>query len=155
FAGVETAASINDFIHEALPFYPNLSREQCRVALVHSGEVILPELSEKLGRYAQGKLAGRGVEIHTKTRVASYEDQVVRLSGGAEVRAATVIWTAGTSPNPLLDDLACHKDRGRVVVDECLRVKEWMNVWALGDCAVVPDSRTGKPHPPTAQHAIR
>jgi NADH dehydrogenase len=42
-----------------------------------------------------------------------------------------------------------------VVVEETLAVPGWPGVWALGDCAVVPDRRTGKPHPPTAQHAIR
>jgi NADH:ubiquinone reductase (H+-translocating) len=34
-------------------------------------------------------------------------------------------------------------------------VPEWPGVWALGDCAVVPDRKTGKAYPPTAQHALR
>ena len=42
--------------------------------LVHPGEVILPELSEKLGRYAQEKLVGRGVEIRAKTKVTAVTD---------------------------------------------------------------------------------
>ena len=33
FAGVETIASINDFLHDALPFYPNLKNEMLRVVL--------------------------------------------------------------------------------------------------------------------------
>jgi NADH dehydrogenase FAD-containing subunit len=36
-----------------------------------------------------------------------------------------------------------------------LQVPGWPGVWALGDCAVVPDSRTGRYHPPTARHALR
>jgi NADH dehydrogenase len=66
-----------------------------------------------------------------------------------------VVWTAGTSPHPLIHGLPCELDRGRIVVNETLAVNGWPGVWALGDCAVVPDPRTGKPHPPTAQHALR
>ncbi len=60
FAGVETLGAINDFIREALPFYPNLRREFVRTVLVTPEQVILPELSSKLGAYAQRKLAARG-----------------------------------------------------------------------------------------------
>ncbi|MFO0829859.1 MAG: NAD(P)/FAD-dependent oxidoreductase [Phycisphaerales bacterium] len=156
FAGVETAASIHDFIHEALRFYPNLTPDQCKVVLVHSGKTILPELSPTLGRYAQRKLAERGVEIRTDARVSSYgADQVVRLAGGDAMLAGTLVWTAGTSPNPLVGELDCPRERGRLVVDSCLRVTGMRGVWSLGDCAVVPNVDTGQPHPPTAQHAIR
>ncbi len=155
FAGVETAAAINDFIHGALPFYANLAPDQVRVVLVHSGEVILPELGEKLGGYAQRKLAGRRVEVRTGVRVAQYTGGTVTLTDGTAIRAGTLIWTAGTSPNPLLETLPCPRDRGRLVVDEYLRVPEWPGLWALGDCAVVHDPATGRPHPPTAQHALR
>jgi NADH dehydrogenase len=155
FAGVETIAGMNDFVHQALPFYPHIPREKVRMILVHPGDVILPELSEKLGRYAQGKLVGRGVEIRSKTKVASVTERGVTLSDGTEINAATIIWTAGTQPNPLLKTLPCKTEKGRVCVDETLSVPGWPGVWALGDCALVPDPATGGFHPPTAQHAIR
>src|SRR5207249_7496691 len=69
FAGVETIAGINDFLRESVEFYPNLSAEMLRIVLVHPGEVILPELGPKLGAYTQKKLAQRGVDIRTNTRV--------------------------------------------------------------------------------------
>ena len=69
FAGVETVASINDFVRAALKFYPNLKEEMLRVLLVHPGAVILPELGPELGRYAQTVLARQGVEILLNTRV--------------------------------------------------------------------------------------
>lgn len=155
FAGVETAAAIHDFVHEALPYYPNLSPEQIRVVVVHSGEAILPELGPKLGHYAMRKLKDRGVEIVTGLRVARCEEGAVVLSDGSAIESDTLIWTAGTAPNPLVGALPCNLEGGRIKVDEQLAVPEWPGVWAVGDCACVPDSRTGKPHPPTAQHAIR
>jgi NADH dehydrogenase len=155
FAGVETAAAINDFAHEALRFYPNLAPNDLRVVLVHSGKVILPELSERLGHYARRKLEGRGVDVRLGVKVAELTREHVRLSDGSMIRSFTLVWTAGTSPSPILATLPCMLDRGRIVVDEALRVPDRPGVWALGDCAVIPNPRTGRPHPPTAQHAIR
>lgn len=155
FAGVETIASLNDFVREALPWYPNLSEEDLRVVLVHSGAHILPELGEELGDYACRKLAARGVEIRTGARVAGLTGEGVLFADGTVIPTRTLVWTAGTSPHPLLATLPCAKDRGRIRVEETLEVSGHRGVWALGDCAMVPDRRTGKACPPTAQHALR
>jgi NADH dehydrogenase len=79
----------------------------------------------------------------------------VVLGDSRSIETRTVVWTAGTSPHPLIHELPCMRDRGRIVVDAMLRVPGWAGVWSLGDCAVVPDPQTGKAHPPTAQHALR
>ena len=77
------------------------------------------------------------------------------LSDG-EIDAQTLVWTAGTAPNPLLKSQPFERDkRGAVKVDFTLGVPGYSGVWALGDCAAVTDARTGQPCPPTAQFAIR
>lgn len=155
FAGVETIAAVNDFVREALTFYPHIDARRLRLVLVHSGAVILPELGPELGAYAQHKLTARGVEMVVNAKVERITSHDVTLGDGTRIPSRMVIWTAGTSPHPLLHELPCALDRGRVHVEETLAVPGFPGVWALGDCAVVPDRRTGKPHPPTAQHALR
>ncbi|MGH7787907.1 MAG: NAD(P)/FAD-dependent oxidoreductase, partial [Candidatus Binatia bacterium] len=155
FAGVETVAAVHDFLVAALPHYPHLTPDDVRVVLVHPGEVILPELSATLGRYAQRKLAQRGVELRLQTKVRGMSADGVALADGTLIPTANLVWTAGSSPNPLLEQLPCARQRGRVVVDECLQVADFNGVWALGDCAVVPDAVGGGVCPPTAQHASR
>ena len=155
FAGVETVAGLNDFVRDALPSYPHLTERMLRVVLVHPGAVILPELGEKLGAYAQKKLAERGVEIRVNTKVEAVSERGVSLSDGTMIETNTLVWTAGTSPNPLLQGLECKKERGRLLVNEYMEVADWPGVWALGDCAAVPDRTTGRSCPPTAQHALR
>jgi NADH dehydrogenase len=161
FAGVETVGAVHDFLHEALPYYPNLRPRDLRVVLVHPGAVVLPELGERLGRYAQARLAERGVEVALGTRVAGVDGDDVALSDGRRIAARTLVWTAGSATNPALRDLPCATVRGRVTVDAALRVPDLPGVWALGDCAHIPDSAAaaaGMPDgafPPTAQHALR
>ena len=155
FAGVETIAGVNDFLRHALRWYPSIRASELRMLLVHSGELILPELGPQLGAYAQRKLAERGVEILTRSRVAAYEDGAVVLKDGTSVSASTLVWTAGTAPNPLLAQLPGRDARGRLAVDAYLRVPEVPGLWAVGDAASVPDGDSDQPCPPTAQHALR
>jgi NADH dehydrogenase len=156
FAGVETVASLNDFVREVLPFYPNLCEEMCRVVLVHSGPMILPELGQDLGKYTEKVLAERGVDIRLNTRVRGVTQNKITLTDGASISSRTLVWTAGVVPSPLISSIPGSKERGRLVVNQFLQVPEWPNVWAIGDCAIVPDIRNaGKSHPPTAQHAMR
>ena len=155
FAGVETIAAMNDFLREAIRFFPHLREDMLRIILVSSGQVILPELGEELGTYAQRKLAEQKVEIRSNCKVTAVKDQDVTLSDGTTVTTNTLVWTAGISPHALLATLPCPKTKGRVLVNEFLEVPEWPGVWALGDCALVPDRKTGQFHPPTAQHALR
>lgn len=155
FAGVETVAAMNDFLREAVRFFPHLREDMLRIILVSSGKVILPELGEQLGTYAQRKLAEQKVEIHSNCKVTAVTDHGVTLSNGTTVTTNTLVWTAGISPHALLETLPCPKEKGRVLVNEYLEVSGWPGVWAFGDCALVPDLKTGKSHPLTAQHALR
>ena len=139
FAGVETVGAVNDLLREAMKFYRNLKPDMLRVVLVQGGDAILPELGESLGRYAQEKLKQRGVEVHLKTAVAGYDGKEVVLSDGTKIATRLVVWTAGVTPPPLLSQLPCTVQRGHILADEYLRVPGWPGVWALGDCAFVPD----------------
>ena len=153
---METAGAVNDLLSEAIKFYPTLRGDRFRVVLVHAGEVILPELSASLGRYAEKQLGRRGVEIRLKTAVTGYNGRELTLNDGTHIVTRLVIWTAGITPSPLLSSLPCAIQRGHVVANECLQVPDWPGVWTLGDCALVPDPlNPGKFYPTTAQHAIR
>ena len=155
FAGVETIAAVNDFVREAIGFYPSLKESMLRVVLVHAGPVLLPELSVKLGQYTQKKLTERKVEIRVNTRVKEVRDDGVVLSDNTFIRTHMLVWTAGTSVNPLLESLPCVMERDRLLVNDYLEVPNWPGVWAIGDCASVPDRKRGGYYPPTAQHACR
>lgn len=155
FAGVETLAGINDFVRDALRSYPNLSPERLRMILVTPDNLVLPELGPKLGAYAQRKLVERGIEIITHAKISGVTEGVVKLDNGNMIRANTLIWTAGTAANPLIAGLPLPQQSGRVLVNEFLEVDGVPGVWALGDCALVPNVRQGGFHPPTAQHALR
>src|SRR5215471_7502438 len=157
FSGIETTGAVNDFVRETLRYYPELREELIRVVVVHPGNFILPELGEELGRYAERKLRERKVEVIKGPRVANYDGVVVTLSDGTSIPATTLIWTAGVKPSAVIESLPCQKERGRLLVNEDMSVPGVSGLWAAGDCAAIPDvkSGAGKFYPPTAQHALR
>jgi NADH dehydrogenase len=157
YAGVEALAELHDMTQAALRSYPGLRDAPQRWVLVDAAPKILPEIPRRLGEYASRRLARRGIEIHISTTLESYDASEAVLADGTRVAARTLVWTAGVRANPLLAQLELPLDeRGRVVVDETLRVEGTEDVWALGDGAAVKNCKTpGAVDPPTCQHALR
>jgi NADH dehydrogenase len=156
YAGVEALAELSDLVRDALRYYPQFQRPRLRWVLVDAAPKILPEIPSRLGEYAAKQLAGRGVEIRTSTTLASVGPGTVVLSGGVRIATHTLVWTAGVTPNPILREFGLPVDeRGAVRVDSTLRVEGHEGLWALGDCARVPNELAPDPDPPTSQHALR
>lgn len=154
FSGVEVVAEINDFVREVIKNYPQVDASDVRVVLLHALDRILPELDEKLALYAQKILSRRGVEIRLNTKLEAATGEEAILADNTRIPTKTLISTVPSSPNPLIDLLDLPRERGRLKVDSSLLVAGTHNVWALGDCALVPMSDGGA-CPPTAQFAIR
>lgn len=157
FAGTEMIAELFDLVQSVAHYYPNIQTGEPRFVLVHSGGRILPEISPGLADYALRKLRLRGIEFLLNTRVGGASPEAVVLADGSAVPTRTIVWTAGNQPHPLLRALPCERNRaGAVIVERTLQVKGASDIWAVGDCAEVPDVLNGnKPCPPTAQHALR
>jgi NADH dehydrogenase len=157
YAGVEALAELSDLVRDALRFYSAIRAVPQRWILADVAPKILPEIPPRLGDYAARELARRGVEIRTGTTLEAVEPDAAVLSGGERVPTSTVVWTAGVRAHPLLGRFGLPVDeRGRVRVDETLRVEGLDDVWALGDGARVPNLATpDHPDPPTCQHALR
>jgi len=156
FAGVELAGALNDFARGMLADFPDLRPEELAIVLVHPGDRILPELSPQLAAYALERMAARGVTFRLGERVADARQGAFVLKSGEEIRGHTLVWTAGSTPHPILKTLPLDRSkRGAVVVDEHLAVPGQEGVWAAGDCAAIVDARTKEPCPPTAQFALR
>jgi NADH dehydrogenase len=157
YAGVEALAEAHDLVRDSIRHYPRLRDVPQRWLLVDSGDRVLAQAPDGLGAYAGRDLARRGIEIRLGTRLEALDATGATLSDGTRVETATLVWAAGVQPNPLVRELGLPvDDRGRVVVDDHLRVEGLDNVWALGDCAAVPNAATpGEFDPATCQHALR
>ena len=157
YAGVEALAELSDLVRDALRYYPTLQHARQRWVLVDAAPKVLPEIPRGLGDYAAKLLARRGVDIRVKTTLESVDPHAATLSDGERILTSTVVWTAGVRAHPLAARFGLPVDeRGRVIVDDTLRVDGLENVWALGDGARVPNRATpGQFDPPTCQHALR
>ena len=157
YAGVEALAELRDLVEAALRYYPRLRSVPRRWVLVDAAPKILPEIPPRLGEYADRYLRKLGVDIRVGTTLESLDADAAHLSDGETIATKTLVWTAGVRGNPVAAQFGLPVgDRGRILVDETLRVDGRENVWALGDNAQVPNLATpGEYDPPTCQHALR
>jgi NADH dehydrogenase len=157
YAGLEALAELQDFAAEAMQFYPRARLHGMRWILAEAMDRVLPEIDAELAEYAALELRSRGIDIRLGTTIEEVRANRARISTGETLPTRTVVWTAGVVPHPSSKNFGLPLDeRGRIVVDDHLRVRGSDCVWALGDAAAVPDpARAGHPCPPTSQHAIR
>jgi NADH dehydrogenase len=160
--GTETASEIHNLVHEALaPDYPNIDPNRVRIFLMDALPNILPELDPALRKAARARLVNERIEVMTNALAEEITENCVKLKDGRSIATENVIWTAGNRPNQLVPELGLPVDeRNGIKVDEYLRVEGYEDLWALGDCAAVPDTREERPEngrprfvPPTAQAA--
>jgi len=157
FAGVEIIGELNHFIRKSVKqAYPTIVDSNINMILVSSKNEILPELDKKLGNSARLYLEKVGVRILTNMKAIDASESHVELTGGEIIPCTTLIWTGGVTVDSVVESLNCeHGERGKVLVDKYLRLTKYPEVYALGDCAAIFDTDTGKFYPPTAQHALR
>ncbi|HEY2700130.1 MAG TPA: NAD(P)/FAD-dependent oxidoreductase [Pseudonocardiaceae bacterium] len=156
YTGVEALAEAQDMATSVLRGYPGVRAEQTRWVLVEAMDRILGTVPPSLSTHAQHELEHRGINVRLKTRVDAIEDGVAKLSDGTEIPTDTLVWVTGTRANPVVADAGLPTDeKGRLTVDNRLRVTDVEYVWSAGDCAAVPDTVKGGLCPPSAQYAVR
>jgi NADH dehydrogenase len=110
-----------------------------------------------MGKWTVEALRRRGIDVRLHTLLKSAEHGQIVLSDGEEFSAATLVWTAGVRPNPLVKktDLPLD-DKDRVKATAELTVDGVDNAFTAGDSAAVPDlTKPGEFCAPNAQHAVR
>ena len=157
FSGVETAGEIEDFIRRLRKrYYAKVDQSEIGLYLVELKDRLLAEMAPGMGEYAAKKLARRGFDIRTSTPIKEVRVDGVVIGDDEFIPARTVIWTGGVQPAPVVRDSGVEVDRaGRVVTTPTMATSR-PDVWAIGDCAWIPDiEHEGRAHAPTAQNAVR
>jgi NADH:ubiquinone reductase (H+-translocating) len=152
--GVELQGELTEFVTSIRSAYPSVKDEEIRFELIEAGPRLVPEMDEELGAYVEKTFKRRGVRVRLNTKVSKMEE--TKLFIGEEViEAKTIVVATGVVPHPLIGSLALEKDgKGRLKVESSMRCAANPKIWALGDCAAIPDPE-GKPYPMLAQHALR
>jgi len=164
FAGVEGFGELLSLATALLRSHPEVVFSELAFHLVEARGRILPEVSDSTGAWVVASLEDRGAHVHLNTQLLSALDGHVELSDGSEFDSDLIVWTAGTTANPVIassTDLPVD-ERGRLIVGADLRVRDGgtviVDAWGAGDNAAVPDLSRTAPVPttvPNAQHAVR
>jgi NADH:quinone reductase (non-electrogenic) len=158
FNGVETVGELNHFVRDTIKeYYKNIYNADVKVILFNATDKILEQVDEKLGKFALQKPKESRVEFIMNHNVKGVTPTSAILDDGTTIPCYTIVWSAGVTSSKLIADLSCEHDKGhRIIANNYLEVSGYEGeVYAVGDCASITDPNTGKPYPPTAQHAMR
>ena len=152
--GVELAASMAQLAAVTLRGqFRRIDPARSSIILIEGGKRILPTFAERLAQKASRRLEKLGVRIMTGVKVEKVDENGV-VADGKRIPSATVLWTAGVAPSPLVKLLGAKTDRaGRVAVGPFMNVEDVTGVFVVGDASSVV--RNGRPVPGVAQAAIQ
>jgi NADH:ubiquinone reductase (H+-translocating) len=152
--GVELAASIAQMAIITLRSnFRRIDPAKTSILLLEGGERILPSYAESLSKKAARRLEKLGVTVMTGAMVEHVDEQGV-IVAGKRIESATVLWTAGVAPSPILSTLGVETDRaGRVIVGPELNVPGKSGIFVIGDAAAATPG--GQSLPGVAQVAIQ
>jgi len=153
--GTELVGELTEMLDKMRSDYPSIKSSEINIHLIEGGPRLVGEMSPEMGGYAASLLRKRGVDVRLGTFVKEIREDAVLLPDGTVIPAGLVVLASGTAANPVLAESGLPlSKRGTIIVDGTMRARGLENVWALGDCAQIPDEK-GEPYPPLAQHAVR
>lgn len=152
--GVELAASMAQMATLTLRGnFRRIDPAKSTIVLLEGGNRILPSFAESLSRNAARRLEKLGVRVATGVKVEKVDEQGV-IASGKRIPSATVLWTAGVTPTPIVKMLGTKTDRaGRASVGPFMNVVDVPGVFVIGDTASVIQG--GRQLPGVAQAAIQ
>ena len=160
--GVELAGAIAEIAHQsAKNDFRDIDTTQAKILLFEGMDRILPPYPEECSAKAQKSLEKLGVDVRTKTLVTNISDNCVTYRQDEtvhNVNAHTILWAAGVRASfmgkVLAERTGSELDRaGRVVVEPDLSVKDYPDVFVIGDLANFPHQ--GRPLPGVAPVAMK
>lgn len=154
--GVETAGALAELRRYVLPKdYPQLDFTKMKIYVLEGMDRLLPPMSQKASASAKYNLEKMGVIVKPSTLVESYNGDTVTLKGGEQIKALTVLWTAGVAGDLLPGFKKEWSEKNRLLTDENCRVTGSNNIFAIGDIALMKQEKYPRGHPGVAQPAIQ
>ncbi|HEY4248657.1 MAG TPA: NAD(P)/FAD-dependent oxidoreductase [Lacunisphaera sp.] len=156
FSGVEVAGHISDLMQAIHTYYPELAKVPRKIHLLQKRDRILPELNHQaLSEFALKKLRQNEIDVQLEVGAKEVTPTAVKLNSGESIPAGMVVCTIGTETQPMIKALDLPLEKGRLPTDADMRVTGTEDLWALGDCAMIPNAFDHRPSPATAQFALQ
>ncbi len=152
--GVEMAGAIAELVRGPLKSDHARSAANIKVRIIEAGERLLPTFSPSLSKRTKKDLEKLGVEVFVNSPVKLVEHRKVTVADDLSLPSEITIWAAGVKGSDAMAQLNLPVDANRIVVEPTLQVKNYPNVWALGDIAGAL-GKDGKPLPMVAPVAIQ
>jgi len=155
--GVELAAEMAEFFYDTFQKYFDCKEimHELKVTIIQRGEELIPQFSSHMRKKSAEVLKNKMIDVRLGVGVVEVGKDYVVLDNGDRLATLTAIWVAGVKPSEVSFDEEIKRERGKIVVDEMLRMPSHKHVYVLGDMSSLMDQKSGKPLPALAQVATQ
>ena len=133
--GVEMAGAIAELIRGPLKSDQANAAANINITLIEAGPRLLPPFAPSLSARTKKDLEKLGVKVLLNAAVQEVEHRKIKLKDGTTISSEITIWAAGVKGSDAMGQLNLPTVANRVAVDPTMQVKNYPNVWALGDIA--------------------
>jgi NADH dehydrogenase len=153
--GVELTAELEELVKESFShYYPKEIIEDVSITLIQRGAELVPQFGTKIRKKSLETLQKKGVDVLLKTGVKEISASYAILDNDSKIFTETVIWVGGVKPAELNFEEAVPKTPdGKVLVNEYLQIKEYPEVFVIGDAAAFKQEGSDNFLPALAQVA--
>ena len=162
FSGVETIGELKEMIDRLIKYYRNINKNEIRFYLIEYASSLLPELEKEIGLYTLQTFKKQNIKVFLNTKLREVSSMRAYINNNKSIESNTIISTIGSTASKLLRNTELPLKFGKLITNEYCQVVDIENVWALGDCALVPNKviKNDKEmnlvySPPTAQFAVQ
>jgi NADH:ubiquinone reductase (H+-translocating) len=152
--GVEMAGAIAELIRGPLKSDQANAAAHIQVSLIEAGPRLLPPFAPSLSERTKKDLEKLGVKVLINTAVKAIEHRKIILKDDSVLSSEITIWAAGVKGSDAMAQLNLPTNGNRVTVEPTMQVKNYPNIWALGDIAGAL-GKDGRPLPMVAPVAIQ
>ncbi|WP_422081896.1 NAD(P)/FAD-dependent oxidoreductase [Ulvibacterium sp.] len=156
--GVELAGAFAELKRHVFPRdYRHLNVDEMEIHLFEGADRVLPPMSEQASKKATKFLEELGVKIFLNTLVQDFDGETLIMNNGERMRTKNFIWTAGVTGAAIegIDASSMMERLNRFKVNRFNQVKNYNNIFAIGDVAYMETEPYPNGHPQVAQPAIQ
>lgn len=130
--GIELAGALPEYLFKVMKAH-NITGTRPQITLIEAAPRLLPRSPEKVSKAVEKRLQKLGITLKVNQKVEGLSADNLMVNG-EPIKSHTVVWTAGTANHPFFKENNIPlTDRGKVTVDEYLRIGE--GIYVIGDNA--------------------
>ncbi len=137
-SGVQLATEIRSFFDDIADLYPGIDfKSEVEICIFEASSLLMADFGHFFSHRAYSYLRENRIKVFNNSVVEKIADNYLELADGRVVEGSVILWNAGIKPVLPKFTPQINLQNDRVETTIFLNLKDWPNVFTVGDMACV------------------